>query len=105
VAIFLIGVLLLVAVVVLARGMAPAISQEMGQPTPTPFTQCPATFGGVPVFIVTLQPGTYRVRAYFGGLDTVSADGLEGDDHYRVVLWPAPAQEPVILLAQDGGSA
>jgi hypothetical protein len=29
----------------------------------------------------------YRVRIYYSGLSTVSADGLEGEDHYRVVLW------------------
>ena len=30
----------------------------------------------------------YRARIYYGGLNSLSEDGLEGDDHYRVVLWP-----------------
>lgn len=51
-----------------------------------------------------VEPGIYRARVYFGGIDTLSPDGLEGADHYRVVLWPAPSREPVILLAKDGGA-
>ena len=50
---------------------------------------------------LALEPGTYRVRASFGGLDTVSPDALEGADHYRVVLWPAKAAEPVILYVKN----
>ncbi len=53
---------------------------------------------------IQVDPGTYRVRAYFGGVDTLSSDGLEGADHYRVVLWPAHSREPVVLLAKDGGA-
>ncbi|MBR0756331.1 hypothetical protein JQ604_29490 [Bradyrhizobium jicamae] len=34
--------------------------------------------------------GTYRVRASYGALDSLSADGLQGNDHYRLQLWPAP---------------
>ena len=37
---------------------------------------------------LSVSPGCYRVRVYYGGLDTLSADGLEGEDHYQVVLWP-----------------
>jgi hypothetical protein len=45
---------------------------------------------GGSIDVLPLLPGTYRARAYFGGLNTLSDDGLDGDDHYRVVLWPAP---------------
>ncbi len=34
------------------------------------------------------QKGSYKLRLYYGKLDTVSDDGLEGEDHYQVVLWP-----------------
>jgi hypothetical protein len=37
---------------------------------------------------VALAPGAYRVRVSYGGLDSLSADGLDGADHYRVQLWP-----------------
>jgi hypothetical protein len=41
------------------------------------------------------------VRAYFGGLDTLSPDWLEGADHYMVVLWPGPEREPAVLVPPD----
>ena len=40
----------------------------------------------------TVLPGTYRVRAFYGALDTLRDDDLDGDDHYLVVLWPGPAR-------------
>jgi len=39
---------------------------------------------------VELSPGNYRARVSYGGLDTLSGDGLSGEDHYRVQLWSAP---------------
>ncbi|TXN70472.1 hypothetical protein [Methylobacterium sp. WL6] len=42
---------------------------------------------GGSVDVLTVTPGTYRVRAYHGGLGTLSEDRLDGDDHYRIVLW------------------
>ena len=32
--------------------------------------------------------GVLRVRVLFTGLDSLSEDGLEGDDRYRIELWP-----------------
>ncbi|MBB3695034.1 hypothetical protein [Sphingomonas sp. BK580] len=43
-----------------------------------------------PIDRISVAPGSYRVRVCLGGLDTLSEDGLEGDDHYRLTLWPAP---------------
>ncbi|MFN5713043.1 MAG: hypothetical protein ACK463_00385, partial [Bradyrhizobium sp.] len=40
---------------------------------------------------IDVAPGTYRLRVSYGALDTLSEDGLEGDDHYRLQLWPAPS--------------
>lgn len=37
---------------------------------------------------IEIPSGSYRVRASYGALDTLSKDGLSGDDHYRVQLWP-----------------
>jgi len=34
-----------------------------------------------------IAPGTYRARIHYGDLDSLSDDGLDGDDHYKVVLW------------------
>jgi hypothetical protein len=42
-------------------------------------------------------PGWYRVRSHHGGFDTIDESGLEGNDHYLAVLWPAqPAELRVI---------
>ena len=38
-------------------------------------------------------PGTYRARVHYGALGKLSADGLDGDDHYLITFWPAPASE------------
>jgi hypothetical protein len=46
---------------------------------------------------IEVPPGTYRVRVSYGALDSVSEDGLDGDDRYRVQLWRAPAIEPRTL--------
>ena len=32
--------------------------------------------------------GTYRARVSYGSLTSLSEDGLDGDDRYRVQLWP-----------------
>jgi hypothetical protein len=44
-----------------------------------------------------VEPGWFRVRSFHGGLDTIDESGLEGSDHYLVVLWPAPADECRVL--------
>ena len=45
-----------------------------------------------------LAPDTYRVRLSCFGLDTLSEDGLNGEDHYLVQLWPGSLiDEPMVL--------
>jgi hypothetical protein len=51
---------------------------------------------------IVLEPGTYRVRAYFGALTDLSDDGLEGNDRYKIVMWPATFS-PVRVLKQFAG--
>jgi len=36
---------------------------------------------------IKVEPGGYRARVYYGKLDSLSEDGLDGDDHYKVSLW------------------
>jgi hypothetical protein len=36
---------------------------------------------------IQVAPGCYLARIYYGGLGTVTNE-LEGDDHYKVALWP-----------------
>lgn len=46
---------------------------------------------------IEVEPGVYRVRVSYGSLDTLSADGLDGDDRYRVQMWQASAIEPCVI--------
>ena len=48
---------------------------------------------------IELPPGPYRARIYYGRLNARSADGLDGDDHYKIVLWSA-ASEPLKVIKQ-----
>ncbi|PZO03193.1 MAG: hypothetical protein DCF30_03470 [Hyphomicrobiales bacterium] len=52
-----------------------------------------------------LAPGPYRVRVSYSGLDSLSEDGLEGDDFYRIQLWPAPLAPIVVVKDRSGASA
>jgi len=46
---------------------------------------------------IKVKPGGYNARIYYGGLDTLSEDGLEGDDHYHVYLWPGQPRSVMVL--------
>jgi hypothetical protein len=46
---------------------------------------------------VSVTPGSYRVRIYSNGLGSISENGLEGYDHYYVVIWPEEHGSPKIL--------
>ena len=39
---------------------------------------------------IQLSPGSYRARIYYGNLNVLNPNSLEGDDHYKIVLWSAP---------------
>jgi hypothetical protein len=52
---------------------------------------------------IAVTPGQYRARVYYGNMDTLSENGLAGDDRYSVVLWPAMFTEPVILKSRRAG--
>ncbi|MEP1420980.1 MAG: hypothetical protein ABJK59_04330 [Erythrobacter sp.] len=45
---------------------------------------------GESIDVLSLGEGCYRVRVCFSGLHTLSENGLDGDDHYAISLWPAP---------------
>lgn len=52
---------------------------------------------------IRLAAGVYRARVYFGGIYTISNDGLDGSDHYLVVLWPGAPADPVVLHTAGSG--
>jgi hypothetical protein len=47
---------------------------------------------------IPLALGDYAVRIYSHGLNTLSEDALEGEDHYHVVLWPTDEDHPAKVL-------
>jgi len=57
---------------------------------------------GGPKLAIDVAPGTYAVRALFGGLGTLSDDGLDGSDRYVLQLWPAPTR-PLTIQKQWRG--
>jgi hypothetical protein len=46
---------------------------------------------------IPVTPGTYRVRVCFSGLDSLSEDGLDGDDRYHLQIWPAPLEDVSVV--------
>lgn len=47
---------------------------------------------------LAVKAGPIGVRVNLSGLDTLSEDGLEGDDRYLVQLWPGGAPQDVHVL-------
>jgi len=48
---------------------------------------------------VEVVPGRHRARVFYYDQESVRDDGLEGDDRYRVVVWPDPEPVPPRILA------
>ena len=46
---------------------------------------------------IPVSPDNHRARIYYGGLGTLNWNQLEGDDHYKVVLWKGEPVEPIVL--------
>ena len=51
---------------------------------------------------ISVEPGTYRARIYYSELDTLSEDGLDGDDKYKVALWRGEEIEPRVIKRRVG---
>ena len=51
---------------------------------------------GGPVADFKVLSGWHRVRSMHGGLDTIS-DGVEGNDYYKLALWPAEPADVVVV--------
>jgi hypothetical protein len=46
---------------------------------------------------IQIEPGSYRVRACFSGLESLSEDGLDGEDRYHLQIWPAPPADVAVI--------
>jgi hypothetical protein len=51
---------------------------------------------------IPVKPGNYRARIYYGDLNSLSEDGLDGGDHYKIVLWPS--DDMVVRVIKRGAS-
>lgn len=76
---------------------------ECALAVPTGRLQVHECMGG-PVLNLSVTPGSYRVRVLFGGLGTLSEDGLEGADRYKITLWPG-SPSPLRVVKQWHGEA
>lgn len=54
---------------------------------------------------IQLPPGSYRIRALYGNLADLSEDGVDGNDHYRLEIWPAPSAPVEVLKQFENGNA
>jgi hypothetical protein len=63
---------------------------------PTGHLQVHECTGG-PAADFEVTPGWYRVRSMHGGLNTIDESRLEGDDYYKVALWPAAPTEVTVV--------
>ena len=50
---------------------------------------------------VDVERGRYRVRVSYGDLNTLSSDGLEGKDHYRVQFWQTLRPESSVRILKE----
>ncbi|MEZ2337509.1 hypothetical protein AB6735_17825 [Mucilaginibacter sp. RCC_168] len=44
-----------------------------------------------------IKPGKYRVRVYSSALSNVDPEGDEGQDHYKITMWPDSRMERKVL--------
>lgn len=47
---------------------------------------------------IFVRPGNNRLRVFYGGLNTISEDGLDGNDTYKITLWPTDVSSETIFL-------
>ena len=50
---------------------------------------------------IAVEPSDYRVRVYYANLESVAANGIDGDDYYEVTLWPGEFAESRVLKRSD----
>jgi len=46
---------------------------------------------------ITVKPTIYRARIFYSKLGSISEDGLDGDDNYKISVWPGSYVEPVVI--------
>jgi hypothetical protein len=54
---------------------------------------------------INVNKGIYRARIYYGNLDEISGDGLEGEDFYEIHLWPTEEKKELKIIKSRKASA
>ena len=54
---------------------------------------------------INVNKGIYRARIYYGNLDEISGDGLEGEDFYEIHLWPTKEKKELKIIKNRKASA
>lgn len=49
---------------------------------------------------IDVKAGIYRVRVLYSGFDSLSEDGLEGDDKYELHIWPTDKPKGLNVIKQ-----
>ncbi|MBJ6802674.1 hypothetical protein [Geomonas propionica] len=52
----------------------------------------------------SVAPGQYRIRSMHCSLGQLSEDGLEGEDHYQVDIWPSQTKTMIIIKQWEEGN-
>lgn len=47
---------------------------------------------------IELKNGIYRARIYYGNLDKLSEDGLDGEDFYEIHLWRTDKKQELKII-------
>lgn len=50
--------------------------------------------------IFSIERGIWNLRALYSGLNTISSDGITGEDYYEIQLWPSDKILPLRVLKQ-----
>jgi len=54
---------------------------------------------------IDVSKGIYRARIYYGNMDKISEDGLDGDDYYEIHLWPTKEETDIKVVRSKNASA
>jgi hypothetical protein len=46
---------------------------------------------------ISIEPGVYQARIFYGELDSLSEDGCDGNDKYKVALWLGETINPKVI--------
>lgn len=50
---------------------------------------------------ITTKVQSWRVRLYYGGQATIDEMGIDGNDRYRIELWPTESTQPPDIIKQN----